>query len=59
MSEMGETLSTLRDLHPRRLASSLLDDSPDPRADGVGGAAPRTSGSRDSAPRAAFDPDAT
>ena len=54
MSEMGDTLSTLRDLHPRRIASSLLDDTDDVRPSSTARATPPDTG-----PRAAYDPDAT
>jgi sec-independent protein translocase protein TatB len=54
MSEAMDTVKSLQEFHPRRLASSLLsDDSPKPQAQ----AAPEPE--TPPPPRPAFDPDAT
>ena len=51
LSETVESVRSLQEFHPRRLASSLLADEPDPPA-----TAPAN---RPAATRPTFDPDAT
>jgi len=58
LTDAVDTVKDLRDLHPRRLAASLLDgddDTDSGRAEGRKPASP----SGDSPSRPAFDPDAT
>lgn len=53
MSETVDTVKSLREFHPRRLASSFLSDDPaPPEAAKPSGPAPRPTGP-------AYDPDAT
>ena len=54
LSDAVDTVKDLRDLHPRRLAASLLED-PDDAAPSK----PKASPEAGSASRPAFDPDAT
>ena len=53
LTDAVDTVKDLRDLHPRRLAASLLEESDD--------AAPRTKPAPEpsAAPRPTYDPDAT
>ena len=52
LSETVETVRSLQEFHPRRLAASILkDDSADE--------APKAAVEKPAAPRPAFDPDAT
>lgn len=66
LSDAVDTVKELRDLHPKRLAASLLDDPDDDAPAPPGNAATpdgRTgaarSGEGEPKPRPAFDPDAT
>lgn len=54
LGETVETIKSLQEFHPRRLAASLLDDS-----SGAPKAPPTTAEAPPAAPRPAFDPDAT
>lgn len=54
LSDAADTVKELRDLHPRRLAASLLEDADDDAVE----ARPKPS-SGDQSARPAFDPDAT
>lgn len=51
LSETVDTVKSLQEFHPRRLAASILKDEPDDEAPKAAQKAP--------APRPAFDPDAT
>ena len=53
LSDTMDAVKGLSDLHPRRLATSLMADDPDPKAKGNAQAAGADQ------PRPAFDPDAT
>jgi sec-independent protein translocase protein TatB len=53
LSETMDAVKGLTDLHPRKIATSLMADDPEPKAKGAQAAA-----SSDQ-PRPAFDPDAT
>lgn len=65
LSDAVDTVKELRDLHPKRLAASLFEDSDDaepskkaaPPAKADGSSAP--SGTSDAGGRPAYDPDAT
>lgn len=67
LSETVDTVRSLQEFHPRRLASSLLkddglDEEPKPKAGGNGatpGPAGGTGSSASSPDRPTFDPDAT
>ena len=52
LSETMDAVKGLTDLHPRKIASSLMADDPEPKPKGTTVAAPDQ-------PRPAFDPDAT
>jgi len=52
LSETMDAVKGLTDLHPRKIASSLMADDPEPKPKGTTAAAPDQ-------PRQAFDPDAT
>jgi len=51
LSDTMDAVKSLTDLHPRKLASSLMADDPEPKAKGAAAAPDQ--------PRQAFDPDAT
>jgi sec-independent protein translocase protein TatB len=51
LNETVDTVKSLQEFHPRRLAASLLNDDPEPPAPATPDAVPK--------PRPAFDPDAT
>lgn len=62
--DLRQSISDLADLHPKRMASSLLSDVTEPFKDAAAGAGGK--GSRSAAPKAgdpaappAYDPDAT
>ena len=68
LTDAVDSVRELRDLHPRRLAASLLndddDDEPAPRTASGGASGPSTPGTSNPgtstpAARPAFDPDAT
>lgn len=66
LSDAVDTVKELRDLHPKRLAASLLEDPDDeqpqratPQAKGDGPSAPPPSTPTDDTGRPAYDPDAT
>ena len=52
LSETMDAVKGLSDLHPRKIATSLMADDPEPRSKGTTPAAADQ-------PRPAFDPDAT
>lgn len=59
--DLKQSVKDLADLHPRRLAASILSD-PEPEPSGPSGPAAPASGATGNtaaAPAAAFDPDAT
>lgn len=53
LSETMDAVKGLTDLHPRKIATSLMADDPEPKAKGSAQAAAPDQ------PRPAFDPDAT
>lgn len=57
LTEAMDTVRSLQDFHPRRLAAGLLDDSPDSTPTARPKAAPVPPGATPPAP--AYDPDAT
>lgn len=66
LSDAVDTVKELRDLHPKRLAASLLEDPDDeqspsgpPRSKADGTSAPPPSTPTNDAGRPAYDPDAT
>ena len=52
LTETMDAVKGLTDLHPRKIATSLMADDPDPKSKG-------TSAQAADQPRPAFDPDAT
>ena len=62
LTDAVDSVKELRDLHPRKLAASLLEDPDDDDSPRPGKATGSTSGSASASPsadRPAFDPDAT
>lgn len=59
LSDVGDTVRELRDLHPKRLAASLLEDPDDDTPAGKGGAEAADRPATKDSPRPAYDPDAT
>lgn len=55
LSETVDTVKSLQEFHPRRLAASLLKDEPDAAPD----PSAKPTGDASTSPRPAFDPDAT
>ena len=59
LSDTVDTVKSLSEFHPKRLAASLFNDQPAAPAPGPGAAAPAASRPVDPPARPAFDPDAT
>ena len=57
LTETMDAVKGLSDLHPRKLATSLMADDTEPKA--KGGSANGTTSAAPDQPRPAFDPDAT